>query len=258
MPEEQAQNKASKYASFMNIQFVWFVGHFITVFCSALYFLSAIYKPFSSFYKRAYVGVFISYGIVLYKLYGAPKLNKMYWLRLTNDESLQYMLLAFVWMTSKPMLVLLLPYALYSTFHVLEYIISNLVPQFLPNPSESQKALITKIRSIINTYQPASTQFVAKLEVVGILPLLLFMVFLRRASFIQPFIYIQFLRFRYISSPAIQREFASLRLTLDSKLLGNDKVPAGVQNVYVKIRDFVIKMGTDPNAAAAQQHPKTN
>jgi len=257
MPEEQTQNTTSKYVSFMNIQFVWFVGHFITVFCSGFYFLSAIYKPFLSFYKKAYVGVLLSYGIVLYRLYGVPKLNKMYWLRLTNDESLQYMLLAFVWMTSPPMLVLLLPYALYSTFHVLEYIISNLIPQFLPNPNESQKALITKIRNIINTYQPASTQFVAKLEVVGILPLLLFMIFLRRASFIQPFIFIQFLRFRYISSPSIQREFASLRLTLDSKLLGNDKVPAGVQNIYVKIRDFVIKMGMDPNAAA-QQHSKNN
>jgi len=84
------------------------------------------------------------------------------------------------------------------------------------------------------------------------------MIFIRRASFIQPFIYIQFLRFRYVSSPLVQREFASLRLTLDSKLLGNDKIPAGVQNAYVKIRDFVIKMGTDPNAAAQQQHQKNN
>jgi len=258
MPEEKAKNTNSKFSSFMNLQFVWFLGHLTTVFCTVFYLLSAVYRPFLSFYKKAFVGVLISYGIVLYKLYGAPKFNKMYWLKLTNDENLQYMLLAFVWMTSSPMLVLLLPYAVFSVFHSLEYAINVLIPQFLPNPNDSQKALIAKVKNIVNTYQPAAIQFIAKLEVVGILPILLVMIFIRRASFIQPFIYIQFLRFRYVSSPLVQREFASLRLTLDSKLLGNDKIPAGVQNAYVKIRDFVIKMGTDPNAAAQQQHQKNN
>jgi len=134
--------------------------------------------------------------------------------------------------------------------------VSVLVPLFIPNQSESQKALITKARNFINTYQPVTVQFIARLEVVGILPLLLIMVLFRRASFIQPFIFVQFLRFRYISSPLVQREFTSLRLTLDSKLLGNNKVPAFAQNAYVKIRDFVIKFGTDPNVAAQQQQKR--
>ncbi|ORX44531.1 hypothetical protein BCR36DRAFT_334571 [Piromyces finnis] len=252
MPEAQA-NKTSKFSSLMNLQYVWFMGHLTTVLCTVLYIFSALYRPFMSFYKRAFMGVLLSYSIVLYKLYGAPKLNKMYWMRLTNDENLQYMILAFVWMTSPPFFVLLLPYAIFSLFHALEYIISVLLPLFVPNQTESQKALIIKIRNFINTYQPITVQFIARLEVVGILPLLILMVLFRRASFVQPFIFVQFLRFRYISSPLVQREFTSLRLTLDSKLLGNEKVPAFAQNAYVKIRDFVIKIGTDPNIAAQQQ-----
>jgi len=255
MPESQPQN-ASKASSLMNAQFVWFLGHLTTVLCALLYAFSALYKPLMSFYKKAYLGVLISYGIVLYKLYGVPKFNKMYWMRLSNDENLQYMILALVWMTSPPFFVLLLPYAMFSFFHALEYITGVLFPLFVPNPSESQKALIAKAKNIINVYQPVTLQFIARLEVVGILPLLLVMVLFRRATFIQPFIFVQFLRFRYVSSPLVQREFASLRLTLDTKLLVNNKVPAFAQNLYVKIRDFVIKMGTDPNLA--QQQQKTN
>jgi len=253
MPEAQTTNKPSKISSLMNIQFVWFLGHLTTVLCTVLYVSSALYKPFMSFYKRAFIGVLLSYGIVLYKLYGTPKLDKMYWMRLVNDENLQYMLLAFVWMTSPPIFILLLPYFIFSFFHALEYIISVLFPLFVPNQTDSQKALIAKARNFINTYQPITLQFIARLEVVGILPLLLIMVLFKRATFIQPFIFVQFLRFRYISSPLVQREFTSLRLTLDSKLLGNAKVPAAIQNVYVKIRDFVIKIGSDPNVAAQQQ-----
>jgi len=96
-------------------------------------------------------------------------------------------------------------------------------------------------------------QFNARLEVIGILPILILLVIFRRASFIQPVIFSQFLRFRYITSPLVQREFAQLRLTLDSRLLGNTKIPAGIQNVYVKIRDFIIKIGNDPNLASQQQ-----
>ena len=43
------------------------------VFCTVFYLLSAVYRPFLSFYKKAFVGVLISYGIVLYKLYGVSE-----------------------------------------------------------------------------------------------------------------------------------------------------------------------------------------
>jgi hypothetical protein len=257
MPEAQTQNNTSKISSLMNIQYVWFLGHLTTVLCSVLYSLSIVYKPLNSFYKKAYMGVIISYGIVVYKLFGAPKLNKMYWMRLTNDENLQYLLLAIVWMTSPPLIILLIPYAIFSLFHALEYCINVLFPLFVPNPSESQKALIGKIRNFVTVYQPIAVQFNARLEVIGILPILILLVIFRRASFIQPVIFSQFLRFRYITSPLVQREFAQLRLTLDSRLLGNTKIPAGIQNVYVKIRDFIIKIGNYPNLAS-QKQIKTN
>jgi len=199
------------------------------------------------------MGVIISYGIVVYKLFGAPKLNKMYWMKLTNDENLQYLLLAIVWMTSPPIIILLIPYAIFSLFHALEYGLNVLFPLFVPNPTDSQKGLAEKIRNFVNTYQPLSVNFIARLEVVGVLPLLILLVLCRRATFIQPFIFVQFLRFRYVTSPLVQREFAQLRLILDSKLLGNAKIPIGFQNAYVKVRDFVIKIGNDPNIGAQQK-----
>jgi len=253
MPEEQTKNATSKFSSLMNIQFVWFLGHLTTVLCSMLYTFSYIYQPFLSFYKKAFMGVIISYGIVVYKLFGAPKLNKMYWMKLTNDENLQYLLLAIVWMTSPPFIMLLIPYTIFSFFHALDYCLNVLFPLFVPNPSNSQKTLVEKIRSFFNTYQPLSIHFIGRLEVVGILPLLIILVLCRRARFIQPFIYVQFLRFRYVTSPLVQREFAQLRLILDSKLLGNAKIPVGVQNIYVKVRDFIIKFGNDPNLGSTQQ-----
>ncbi|ORX83580.1 hypothetical protein BCR32DRAFT_291903 [Anaeromyces robustus] len=254
MPEQQQpQQSASKFSSLMNAQFVWFLGHLTTVLCAILYTLSPLFQSLTSFYRKAFMGVLLSYGIVLYKLYGTPKFNKMYWMKLTNDENLQYMLLALVWMTSPPIFILLLPYTIFSFFHSLEYAVNVLFPLYVPNPSESQKDLVAKAKSFISTYQPITIQFIAKLEVAGIFPLLLILIIFRRASFIQPFIFAQFLRFRYVSSPLVQREFTSLRLSFDSKLLGNDKVPAFAQNVYVKIRDFLIKIGSDPNLAAQQQ-----
>jgi len=246
MPEEQPQNATSKLSPLMNLQFAWFLGHFITVISAVLFFFSIFSSSFVFFYKQAFLGVIISYGITIYKLFGPPEYNKKYWMKVCNDENIQYLILGIFWMISPPLLLLIIPYAFFSIFHVLEYCIDVLYPLYLPNPTDSQKALVEKIRNFVTNYQPISVQFNAKLEVCGIFPLLVFLVILRRASFIQPFIFALFLHFRYSTSPLIQKEFAQLRLVLDSKLLGNEKIPQGVQDVYVKVRDFVIKIGSYP------------
>lgn len=258
MPQAEQQPRTSRFSSLMNIQYIWFLGHLTTTVCFILYIFTPLYAPLISFYKKSFLGVLISYGIVLYKLYGLPKFNKMYWIRLTNDENFQYMLLSMIWMTSPPLFFLLMPYGLFSFFHALQYMISNIFPVFVPNPSEKQKSMISSVQRFINVYQPAAIQANAKLEVLVILPALIVFIFLKRASIMEPFIYSQFLRFRYISSAMIQKEFANLRAAFDSKLLGNTKVPGVIQNAYVKVRDFMIKLGTDPNIAAAQQQQQAD
>ena len=85
----------------LSLQFLWFAGHLITFLHAVYYiFVGSAYSDRS--YYKAYYGALISYLIVIFKGQRNFSISKQWLTSVMMDENAQYLLLAFVWMTSGP------------------------------------------------------------------------------------------------------------------------------------------------------------
>jgi len=187
--------------------YIWASGHFILLLASLRYVFAVLtLKAASTFwYKTSYVGALISYAIVCNRSPGPPQPNLAYVKQALLDENVQYFLLAIFWFTSKPIMVTLLPYMVFSLFHALTFsratLISQLLPPGPPNASGTPgpHPLAKKLQVWIkNNYDPAM-RVVAFTELAIFVRILLGAITFQN-SLLSPIIYAHFLRQRYYQS----------------------------------------------------------
>lgn len=84
---------------------VWAAGHFLTFFAGVRYLLTVAtfsWNGYDLWYRVAYFGAIISYGVVIYKSFGVPRTDKAYVQRALMDENVQYLVIAIYWCYIKP------------------------------------------------------------------------------------------------------------------------------------------------------------
>ncbi|KXS10297.1 hypothetical protein M427DRAFT_139726 [Gonapodya prolifera JEL478] len=200
----------------LTAQFAWFAGHVLTVWYSVWYIL--LRTP--HFYSRALLGTILSYGIVLYKSYHSTftPSDPNFRARISRDENLHYVLLALLWYLSNPLFPLLVPFATFSLFHVLTYTRTHILPNISPSLSGTVSPTLLKI---VRDYQPVAIRAVAKYEIAVLTPLLIVGVFLRSVSLVQPVMFVQFLRQRWVFSATARQAVREVRSVLDGALNGS-------------------------------------
>lgn len=62
-------------------------------------------------------------------------------------------------------LVSLLPFFIYSVFHVLEFTHKQIIPSFAPH----QKDIQSKVEGLVNKYHDIAMAYTAKIEVCGVM-----------------------------------------------------------------------------------------
>ncbi|KAJ1668946.1 Transmembrane nucleoporin [Coemansia sp. RSA 1836] len=230
------------------------------------------------YYSQAYLGALTSYAIVIYKTYGPPQLNLAFVQRLLVDENVEYLLLALYWYMSGPILVTLLPFVVFSLFHVITYTRSSLIPMFFPEvAAEIQRARqaegsaagmsavalspAARVSKFMGDW--SSRYYSPALREVGVWEVAVIGVWIvvgavtLQTPLLAPMFYFQFLRMRYALSAPTRAAFRRVRVFLDRLLTpptATAHVPGVVADSYVKARDFLVRMGsmiTDPAAAAA-------
>ncbi|KAJ3034062.1 hypothetical protein HK097_004636 [Rhizophlyctis rosea] len=239
----------------LSAQFVWFLGHFTTVVQALIYvFVTRSSPSGASSFAKAFYGTLLSYGIILYKAHGTPQISRAYAQRVLMDENTQYLMLAFVWVNSKPLLVTLIPFLTFSIFHSLNYIRAEILPTLFPptHPNPISQRLSPLILSFVQKYQSQALRAVAYLEVWITMPALVISIFLRWTSFLSPLLYANFLRFRYYVSPMTKEAFGALRKRVDG-VLEREGVPPAVKGLYGKARDWLIAYGDVEAQARARE-----
>ncbi|KAJ1961663.1 Transmembrane nucleoporin, partial [Dispira parvispora] len=82
-------------ATAQTIEFVWWLGHILTVVFGMLYVINLLtFSSVSSYYYKAYLGTLLSYALVIYKTHGQPQFNTGFLQRIGSDENVQYFFLA--------------------------------------------------------------------------------------------------------------------------------------------------------------------
>ncbi|KAJ3143041.1 hypothetical protein HDU90_002915 [Geranomyces variabilis] len=237
----------------LSAQFLWFVGHVTTVIQALSYVVLARFGyggPKN--YTKAFYGTLVSYGIIMYKAHGIPQFSGAYLQHLLQDENTWYLLLAINWALSKPLLVTLLPYVVFSLFHSLNYFRSEVAPVVLP-PTQFPAITPRIQRSIVwfvQSFQTRALRTVAFIEVFAIMPVLVVGIFFGWSSFMAPLLYSRFLIFRYHTSGLTKQAFAELKARMDAAA-AHPRVPPAVKKMYAVVQEKVADMGQMPGQPAA-------
>lgn len=240
------------------LQFAWFVGHLTLLFCIARYGLSYVtfnyYSRWARFsYRTAFVAAAATYGIVVYKAFRArsraPGKPQPSPLALASDENVQYLAMALVWLFAPQYPLAMLPFGVYSVFHVATYTRTNLIPTLQPpqaaapvvgaspsaKPTYKPNAMADTIGRFVKEYYDASMGLVAILEILLWGRLLLSAVTFSRGSWILIAIYTAFLRARFAQSSFVQGQFRDLEARIDG-LVGGQSTPPAARQVWEGVK----------------------
>lgn len=241
------------------LQFAWFVGHLSLLFCIVRYSLSYItFNYYSTWAKLSYRTAFISaaatYGIVVYKAFRARNRagSKVQggFLSLAADENVQYLVMALIWLFSPQYPLAMLPFGVYSVFHVATYSRTNLIPTIIPStpvappagaspsarPIYKHSALADSIGKFVKEYYDLSMGLVAILEIVLWFRLFGSAIIFTKGSWILLTLYTAFLRARLSQSSFVKYQFQDLSARVDA-LVGGQGIPPVAKQVWATIKN---------------------
>ena len=153
--------------------------------------------------------------------------------------------MALVWLFMPQNILALLPYGIYSVFHVATYVRATLIPTIVPpqkvnapagssptaKPVYTQHPAADAIGAFVKQYYDSSMSVVASLEILLWIRLLLSAVLFQRRSWILIAVYTAFLRARFAQSSHVQSSFSQLEARVDN-LIGAQGTPPVARQVW--------------------------
>ncbi|KAM0462119.1 hypothetical protein ACHAPV_002380 [Trichoderma viride] len=239
------------------LQFAWFVGHLTLILTTSRYALSWLFMNYYSgmaqfSYRTSFAAAALTYGIVVYKTQraraktGTKAPNGV--LGLLADENVQYLALALVWLFMPQYPLALLPYSVYSIFHVATYTRANMIPVFQPPPPAAEGAarpkvsspLADRIGNFVKEYYDFSMTVVAYLEISLWVRVFLSAILFQRRSWILLGLYTTFLRARYAQSSHVQTSFAHVAARADH-FVGAQGTPPQLKQAWDIVRKIAVQ-----------------
>ncbi|KAF2401865.1 hypothetical protein EJ06DRAFT_474375 [Trichodelitschia bisporula] len=233
------------------LQFAWFVGHVAVLVATLKYIFNFVTFSYNTrgarfSYRTAFLFATITYGIVVYKGYRARlRQNRSTgFFALIGDENVQYLIMAFIWLFSPVKVSLaVLPFSVYSVFHVATYTRANLLPALQgpqpagPDGRPKSTGLHQTIGDFVKEYYDQSMFLVALLEISLWVRILISVIFFRRGSWILFALYTAFIRARFSQSPFVQSGVSQLVSRVDA-IAANQQAPPQVRAAWETIKGF--------------------
>lgn len=161
--------------------------------------------------------------------------------------------MALVWLIAPQYSLAMLPYGIYSVFHVATYTRNNVIPTIQPSKApagaspgakpQSANPIAEVIGNFVKKYYDMSMSVVSMLEIALWLRLLLSAILFQRRSWILIVIYTAFLRTRFAQSSHVQDSFSILESRIDTLASAQGIPPAaravwdGLKNVARQFHD---------------------
>jgi len=172
-------------------------------------------------------------------------------LALAGDENVQYLFMALVWLFSRQVPLALLPFAVYSVFHVATYTRTNLIPTITPpqpspaaatspggRPATKSSPLADLIGKFVKQYYDASMTLVASLEILLWFRILLSAITFTKGSWVLFAIYTVFFRARYSQSQFVQGAIGQGTARVDA-MLANQSTPPAARQGWETVKGLV-------------------
>ncbi|KAF7161270.1 hypothetical protein CNMCM5623_006887 [Aspergillus felis] len=223
-------------------------------------------------YRLAFIAAAGTYGIVVYKAHIArgrlqgsvPSIV----LKLAGDENVQYLALAYevtsgmalVWLYSRQIPLALLPFSVYSVFHVATYTRAHLIPTLQPpsqgatgvaspsspgspKPAAKQSPLADTIGRFVKQYYDTSMDLVAGLEMALLFRLVVSLLTFSKGSIVLFILYLAFFRARYSQSSFVQQAVRHFTARVDASV-SHQSTPPAVRQGWEQFKN-VVRQGYD-------------
>lgn len=257
-PQPQGTVKERFLALAKGLQFAWFAGHVVVLLSTFFY----VFGFNGYIYRIAYLGVLHSFGIIGYQQYylktksttGASNTPSLY--TLINDENVIYFIQALMWLLTPAFSMSLLPFALFSLFHVLRYVQNTLLPTVFGLTKENN-TMLASVDSFTRTYNERCMYWVGTTE-IAILVVLVFRALLwYPSSWIVLMTYALFIKIRYETSKYTKASFSQCRVRLDG-VISHPSIPPVVKSTYntmkLKLIDISRYQLTKPKEAVEKSN----
>ena len=158
--------------------------------------------------------------------------------------------MALIWLFSRQVPLALLPFTVYSIFHVATYTRANLIPTIMPPQSSAasgaspggrpatKSPLADTIGRFVKEYYDASMTLVASLEILLWFRILLSAITFTKGSWILLAIYTVFFRARYSQSSFVQGAIGHATARVDATV-ANQNIPPVVRQVWQTAKGLV-------------------
>lgn len=167
--------------------------------------------------------------------------------------------MALVWLFSRQIPLAILPFAVYSIFHVATYTRSNILPTIQPQPAAASgqkqtSALADTIGNFVKNYYDSSMTLVAILEIALWFRLLGSAILFQKGSWILIVIYTVFLRARFHQSTFVQQAVNHLTARGDA-IANRQDLPPAVRQGWATVKGAIKQAAdvTDISRYAGQQ-----
>ena len=177
--------------------------------------------------------------------------------------------MALVWLFSKQIPLALLPFAVYSIFHIATYTRANLIPTIQPaqpstttgsspggRPATKSSPLADTIGRFVKQYYDASMTLVAGLEILLWFRILFSAIIFTKGSWILLAVYTVFFRARFSQSSFVQGAINQGTARVDA-LVANQSTPPAARQTWHTIKGLVRQAAdaTDINRYIGGQQP---
>lgn len=153
--------------------------------------------------------------------------------------------MALVWLFAPQTPLAMLPYGIYSVFHVATYTRANVIPTLQPPkapagpaPKVSENQIANSIGAFVKTYYDSSMTVVSALEILLWVRLLLSAILFQRRSWIMMALYTAFLRARFSQSSHVQTAFNMAESRVDS-MVGAQGTPPVARSIWDNTKNGV-------------------
>nr|XP_002129462.1 transmembrane protein 33 [Ciona intestinalis] len=241
--QDAAEQEARDTGSIMNFMAARRIGTAMWVMRCYAIFLSIQYMFFCSafdmghYFQRAMLANGVVCALRLHQRVPQFRLTRVHFSMLLQEDSAHYLIYSLIFLTCHPITIALMPVAVFALLHA-----SSFTRQMIDMHGSNSYPFARKLINHVAKHQATLFRFVALNEVL-ILPTVVAMLIMGRASVFAPFLYYKFVHYRYLSTrnPYSRVIFYELRMSAEV-LSRNPNCPSILSSSLLKGITFVSKL----------------
>uniref|UniRef100_F6UVN7 Transmembrane protein 33 n=1 Tax=Ciona intestinalis TaxID=7719 RepID=F6UVN7_CIOIN len=212
----------------------------VTIVLTFLYFIQYInHSAFDMghYFQRAMLANGVVCALRLHQRVPQFRLTRVHFSMLLQEDSAHYLIYSLIFLTCHPITIALMPVAVFALLHA-----SSFTRQMIDMHGSNSYPFARKLINHVAKHQATLFRFVALNEVL-ILPTVVAMLIMGRASVFAPFLYYKFVHYRYLSTrnPYSRVIFYELRMSAEV-LSRNPNCPSILSSSLLKGITFVSKL----------------